>query len=110
MRCKKCGGYFEDVAGDGRRSEHCQDCRGTRAVGSSLTPRQAEVLDAIRAFKAKEDMMPTHRELGDLLGIASTNGIADHLRALARKGYVELRPLKSRAIRVLLDDHGAPVR
>jgi repressor LexA len=40
------------------------------------------------------------REIGDVFGIASTNGVADHLNALRRKGLLDKADLKSRAIRI----------
>jgi repressor LexA len=41
---------------------------------------------------------PTLREIGKHMGIRSTNGVSDHLRALKRKGYLDRTRLKSRAL------------
>ena len=41
---------------------------------------------------------PTIREICEALGIASTNGVSDHLRALERKGHLHRGPCKSRAL------------
>lgn len=43
---------------------------------------------------------PTIRELGDMLGIRSTNGVNDHLKTLATKGFIERTGGKSRALTI----------
>lgn len=53
-----------------------------------LTGAQELVLDAMIAHHAKGGDWPTFRMLSLAVGIKSTNGINDHLRALARKGFV----------------------
>ncbi len=58
------------------------------ARGGSLSPRQAEVLDVIRRTLERRGFPPTYREIGDALEISSTNGVADHVKALVRKGYI----------------------
>ena len=63
-----------------------------------ITHRQAEVLD----FIERMPIPPTLREIGAELGIASTNGVNDHLRALERKGRIECpTDARSRYIKVL---------
>lgn len=54
-----------------------------------LTTRQREVLETLRALTELRGFPPALRELGKALGIGSTNAVADHLRALERKGYIE---------------------
>lgn len=54
-----------------------------------LSPRQRDVADFICYSLAQRGIAPTYREIGDALGIASTNGVADHVKALIRKGYVK---------------------
>lgn len=54
-----------------------------------LTPGQRRVLHAIADLRSRLGQPPTLREIGTELGIRSTNGVADHLRALFDKGYVE---------------------
>lgn len=54
----------------------------------TITDRQRRVLDAVTALSQRLGYPPTLRELGTELGIRSTNGVADHLRALERKGFV----------------------
>lgn len=80
-----------------------------------LTKRQEQTLDFIRASIRERGYPPTLREIGEHMGIRSTNGVNDHLRALERKGYLRREDMKSRALRVVEDEpepqpelHGVP--
>ncbi|MEN9787905.1 MAG: transcriptional repressor LexA [Pseudomonadota bacterium] len=53
-----------------------------------LAPRQRELLDFIASFTDQKGVPPTLREIGEALGIRSTNGVSDHVKALVRKGYL----------------------
>ena len=64
-----------------------------------LTDRQQQVLDYIRDSITNRGYPPTLREIGAHMGIKSTNGVNDHLRALERKGYLTREDMKSRALR-----------
>ncbi|MBI5531233.1 MAG: transcriptional repressor LexA [Deltaproteobacteria bacterium] len=64
-----------------------------------LTQRQHQVLDFIRQSISQRGYPPTLREIGAHMGIRSTNGVNDHLRALERKGYLTREDMKSRALR-----------
>ncbi len=64
-----------------------------------LTKRQQEILDFIGDSIAARGYPPTIREIGKHMGIKSTNGVNDHLKALERKGYLRRDDLKSRAMR-----------
>ncbi|MEW5854946.1 MAG: transcriptional repressor LexA [Myxococcota bacterium] len=79
-----------------------------------LTERQQEILDFISRETNKNGYSPTIREIGERMGIRSTNGVNDHLKALERKGYLKREADKSRTLRVLKSGHGAvdaaPVR
>jgi repressor LexA len=57
------------------------------------------VLDYIRRSITDRGYPPTLREIGAQMGIRSTNGVNDHLRALERKGYLTREDMKSRALR-----------
>ncbi|MGD0675686.1 MAG: transcriptional repressor LexA [Polyangiaceae bacterium] len=71
-----------------------------------LTQRQQMVLDFIRQSIHDRGYPPTLREIGARMGIRSTNGVNDHLRALERKGYLTREDMKSRALRPTnLDTH-----
>ena len=66
-----------------------------------LTKRQEQTLDFIRSSIRERGYPPTLREIGEHMGIRSTNGVNDHLRALERKGYLRREDMKSRALRVV---------
>ena len=71
-----------------------------------LTKRQEQTLDFIRHSIEERGYPPTLREIGEHMGIRSTNGVNDHLRALERKGYLRREDMKSRALR-LVEDNGS---
>ena len=77
-------------------------------MDTALTPRQAEILEAIRGYVAEHGLPPSRPELARMLGIASTNAVFKHLDALARKGAIELRPNAARGIRVR-EEKGLPL-
>src|SRR5690242_9356162 len=68
-----------------------------------LTERQKAVLDYIVESIQDRGYPPTLREIGNHLGIKSTNGVNDHLRALERKGYLTREDMKSRTLRPTAD-------
>ena len=79
---------------------------------SELTPRQSEVLSFIRDFMEDTGMPPTRAEIAAKLGFRSANAAEEHLRALQRKGSIELLPGTSRGIRlkdVLKEQIGLPL-
>lgn len=65
-----------------------------------LTKRQQVVLDLIRDEIVNTGFPPTRAEIAKALGFRSANAAEDHLRALARKGAIELTPGASRGIRL----------
>ncbi len=73
-----------------------------------LTARQAEVLQLVRDFVQSTGFPPTRADIAQVLGFKSANAAEDHLKALARKGYIELLPGASRGIR-LAEGTGLPV-
>jgi repressor LexA len=66
-----------------------------------LTKRQSQTLDFIRRSINERGYPPTLREIGEHMGIRSTNGVNDHLRALERKGYLRREDMKSRALKLV---------
>jgi repressor LexA len=66
-----------------------------------LTARQEQTLDFIRKSIEERGYPPTLREIGEYMGIRSTNGVNDHLRALERKGYLRREDMKSRALKLV---------
>src|SRR5687767_2033387 len=69
-----------------------------------LTKRQEQTLDFIRRSIEERGYPPTLREIGEYMGIRSTNGVNDHLRALERKGYLRREDMKSRALKLVEDN------
>lgn len=65
-----------------------------------LTDRQQQILDLIRQAVQRTGFPPTRAEIAQTLGFRSANAAEDHLRALARKGVVELTAGASRGIRL----------
>lgn len=74
-----------------------------------LTDRQRAVLEFISASIQERGYPPTLREIGNHLGIRSTNGVNDHLRALERKGYLTREDMKSRTLRLVKTPDGDPI-
>lgn len=79
------------------------------ARGRALTDRQRMALEFIRDHIASKGYPPTVREIGAHMGIRSTNGVADHLRALERKGYLMKDDVHARALRIVGPFVGDPV-
>lgn len=65
-----------------------------------LTPRQTEVLTLIKRNIDETGYPPTRAEIAKELGFKSANAAEEHLRALARKGAIEMVPGASRGIRL----------
>ena len=77
-----------------------------------LTPRQKQILEMIQEFIAETGMPPTRAEIARQLGLKSANAAEEHLRALQRKGVLELLPGASRGIQLkdsLRDQMGLPL-
>lgn len=66
----------------------------------ALTPRQEEIFEWVREFLERTGFPPTRAEIARGLGFRSANAAEQHLRALARKGAIELLPGASRGIRL----------
>jgi repressor LexA len=74
-----------------------------------LTERQRQILEFITRRTEEQGYPPTIREIGMEMGIRSTNGVNDHLKALERKGYLKREGLKSRALRPMSCEGGSNV-
>lgn len=68
---------------------------------SNLTARQQRVLDFILEFSESQGFPPTRADICEALGFRSPNAAEDHLRALVRKGAIEILAGTSRGIRPL---------
>ena len=69
-----------------------------------LAPRQRQVLEYIAACLDQRGIPPTYREIANALGMKSTNGVADHIKALEKKGYIEREAGRGRARAMRLSD------
>lgn len=78
------------------------------SLQTKLTPRQAQVLDLIRQYISDTGYPPTRADIARELGFRSANAAEEHLKALARKGAIEMIPGTSRGIR-LPEESGLPV-
>ena len=63
-----------------------------------LTKRQQEIFDFILDCMASNGAPPTRVEIADHFGFRSPNAAEDHLKALDKKGHIELRSGTSRGI------------
>ena len=72
----------------------------------ALSPRQAQMLEAVRAYKARHGYAPTRAELGKALNLNYQAAVDNHLNALVKKGWAQVTPGRERAIRLLRE--GAP--
>ncbi len=79
---------------------------------ADLTPRQSQILKLIQDFIGETGMPPTRAEIAEELGFRSPNAAEEHLRALQRKGVLELIPGTSRGIQLkdsLREQMGLPL-
>lgn len=77
-----------------------------------LTNRQQQVFDLIKEKISDTSMPPTRAEIADFFGFKSANAAEEHLKALAKKGYIEMLPGTSRGIRLaeqFLEKEGLPL-
>ena len=68
----------------------------------TITRRQREVLDYIKSYVVSHKFPPTIREISENFSI-SVKGAYDHVKALERKGFIQLNTHRSRTIEVLED-------
>ncbi|MCG8670338.1 MAG: transcriptional repressor LexA [Pseudomonadales bacterium] len=75
-----------------------------------LTKRQQEILDLIISRIEETGMPPTRMDIAHEFGFKSPNAAEEHLRALERKGAIEILPGASRGIKVIGDEQpGIPI-
>lgn len=72
-----------------------------------LTARQQEIFDFVKQHIETTGMPPTRVEIAREIGFKSPNAAEEHLKALARKGYIEMLSGTSRGIRILIEDEAA---
>ncbi|MFC3034858.1 transcriptional repressor LexA [Pseudoalteromonas fenneropenaei] len=69
-----------------------------------LTKRQEQIFELIKVFIRDTGMPPTRAEIAEALGFKSANAAEEHLKALAKKGVIEMVPGASRGIRLVEED------
>lgn len=79
-----------------------------------LTPRQTEILALIKRSLEDHGYPPTRVEIAQEMGFKSPNAAEEHLKALARKGAIQITPGASRGIRIpgfepITEEQGLPV-
>ena len=72
-----------------------------------LTERPQEIFDFVKNHISTTGMPPTRVEIAREIGFKSPNAAEEHLKALARKGYIEMLSGTSRGIRILVNDEEA---
>src|SRR3982750_2450511 len=66
----------------------------------ALTDRQSEILKLIRELTEVSGFPPTRAEIAERMGFRSVNAAEQHLRALEKKGAIEISSGASRGIKV----------
>src|SRR5687768_14525831 len=67
----------------------------------ALTPLEGSVYNYLLDFTAENTYQPSIRDIGKQFQIKSTKTVSDLLQSLARKGYIERDPARSRGVRLL---------
>ncbi|MFT4861251.1 MAG: repressor LexA [Pseudohongiellaceae bacterium] len=77
---------------------------------NKLTARQEEILAYIKDYLQETGFPPTRSEIATKMGYRSANAAEEHLRALARKGAIEIQPGTSRGIKLPMTEQlGLPI-
>ena len=66
-----------------------------------MTDRQQEIYNFSRDHIEDKGWPPSIREIGNHMGIATTNGVTCHLRPMEKKGWIECEPQMARCIRLV---------
>ncbi|MFT5757759.1 MAG: repressor LexA [Alteromonadaceae bacterium] len=77
-----------------------------------LTPRQQQIFDLIKDKISETGMPPTRAEIANFFGFKSANAAEEHLKALAKKGYINMLPGTSRGIQLaeqFIEQEGLPL-
>lgn len=83
------------------------DAPRSKRGSHDLTLRQEEALETIRKYVKENGFPPTRAEIGEVMGLKHQSAVDNHLHALAKKQYVQLRPGFERGIRLLRE--GVPL-
>ena len=76
----------------------------------NLTSRQQQILDLIIDYIETTGFPPTRANIAQKFGFKSPNAAEEHLKALAKKGVIEIIPGASRGIRLIQErPKGIPI-
>ena len=75
----------------------------------NLTSRQSEILTFISEVISNEGMPPTRKEIALKFGFKSANSAEEHLKALDKKGFIDLQGGTSRGISINKNFLGIPI-
>ena len=78
----------------------------SRAVRPRLTERQNQVYEFLRTYVRRYGKPPTIKEIGESLGIRSTNGVYKMLVVLEEKGYITRTKHEARGIELVDEERG----
>lgn len=67
---------------------------------ATLTPKQKDVLDYVRAYIEDHSYSPSYREIAQHLGLRSVATVAEHISTLEGKGFLNKDPLEARSLQV----------
>jgi repressor LexA len=70
-------------------------------MSEQLTRLESSVYQYLLDFTAEHTYQPSIRDIGKQFEIKSTKTVSDLLQSLARKGYIERDPSRSRGVRLL---------
>ena len=75
----------------------------------NLTKRQSEIFNFIKSEIENNGYPPTRSEISKTFGFKSPNAAEDHLKALKKKGVLDLAAATSRGITIASESFGIPV-
>ncbi|HEU5033784.1 MAG TPA: transcriptional repressor LexA, partial [Mycobacteriales bacterium] len=99
------------MANDGKRTRSGTTARSNvrelpdaAPDATGLTPRQQRILNVLRDSIEQRGYPPSIREIGDIVGLASSSSVAHQLRVLEQKGFIKRDPNRPRALEVFLPE------
>lgn len=82
----------------GKGANATSPCEALLQRSNVASPRQLQILKFIAAHLASVGRPPTYREIGNEVGIASTNGVNDHIKMLLKKRLIQKSRMKARGL------------
>lgn len=69
----------------------------------TLTKRQREILEYVKSFSYDHGYAPSYREIGEHFGLSSTATVAEHIKSLSNKGYLNQNDKEARSLTIVED-------